>query len=58
MAIAFSGRTMTGGTVLLENHMARVGSVSHAWDVGHQLGLTFFLAGTRKSLELIFIFMI
>ncbi len=58
IAIALSGRPMANGTVLPENHMARVGSVSRAWDVGHQLGLTSFPADTRKSSELIFIFMI
>jgi hypothetical protein len=58
IAIAHSGWPMANGTVLPENHMARVGSVSRAWDVGHQLGLTSFPAGTRKSSELIFIFMI
>jgi len=58
MAIALSGWSMANGTILLESHLPRVGSVSHAWDIGHFVRLSSFLAGTRKSLELIFIFMI
>jgi len=58
MAIALSGWSIANGTVLLESHLPRVGSVSHAWDIGHFVRLSSFLAGTRKSLELIFIFMI
>jgi hypothetical protein len=58
MAIALSGWSMANGTVLLESHLPRVGRVSHAWDIGHFVRLSSLLAGTRKSLELIFIFMI